>query len=161
MSLADLSSTLWRVREMLDLLLFKLEEEQLLLAAGKTRWLPHATREVEMVLEQIRQTEVLRAAQVDAVAAELGLHPAPSLSQLAAAAGEPWGDILQQHRAAFLTATSEITAMAELNRELLTSGARSVHEALMTVTGQVSTYSRRGETVGTGRAASHIVNEAM
>ena len=62
MSLTDLSSVLWRSRELLELLLFKLEEEQLLLAAGRSRWLAHATREVEVVLDQIRQTEVARAA---------------------------------------------------------------------------------------------------
>jgi hypothetical protein len=52
--LADLSSILWREREMLELLLFKLEEEQLVLASGRGRWLVHATREVEMVLDHIR-----------------------------------------------------------------------------------------------------------
>ncbi|GGT08375.1 hypothetical protein GCM10010156_76740 [Planobispora rosea] len=160
MSLADLSSTLWRIREMMDLLLFKLEEEQLVLAAGKTRWLPHATREVEMVLEQIRKTEVLRAAQVDAVAEELGLPPAPSLQALAAAAGAPWSDLFLQHRNAFLTLTAEISAIAEANKELLTAGARAVQEALMNVTGSVTTYSRSGETVGAGRS-SRLVNEAM
>ena len=50
MSLTEVSSILWRERELLELLLFKLEEEQLLLAAGRSRWLGHATREVEMVL---------------------------------------------------------------------------------------------------------------
>ncbi|MGI5169974.1 flagellar export chaperone FlgN [Spirillospora sp. CA-253888] len=160
MSLADLSSTLWRVRELLDLLLFKLEEEQLLLTSGKTRWLPHATREVEMVLEQVRQSEVLRATQVEAVAEELGLPPAPGIGLLAEAAGEPWSEILQQHRAAFLTVTSEITAVAELNRELLTTGARAVHEALLGVTDQVATYSRTGATVESGRG-SRLVDEAM
>src|SRR5438045_4734995 len=39
MGLAELSSILWRERDMLELLLFKLEEEQLVLAAGRTRWL--------------------------------------------------------------------------------------------------------------------------
>ncbi|WP_067473346.1 flagellar export chaperone FlgN [Actinomadura hibisca] len=160
MSLADLSSTLWRVRELLDLLLFKLEEEQLLLTAGKTRWLPHATREVELVLEQVRQSEMLRATLVEAVAEELGLPPAPSIGRLAEAAGAPWSEILQQHRAAFLTVTSEITAAAETNRELLTTGARAVHEALLGITDQVATYSRTGATVGAGRG-SRLVNEAM
>src|SRR5213080_171662 len=35
MGLAELSSILWRERDMLELLLFKLEEEQLVLAAGR------------------------------------------------------------------------------------------------------------------------------
>ena len=51
----DLSARLWHERELLDLLTFKLEEEQLLLTAGRTRWISHATREVEQVLERLRR----------------------------------------------------------------------------------------------------------
>src|SRR4051794_6621516 len=40
-NLTDLSSVLWRARELLELLLFKLEEEQLLLASNRSRWLAH------------------------------------------------------------------------------------------------------------------------
>src|SRR5688572_9212434 len=72
-SLTDLASVLWRSRELLEMLLFKLEEEQLLLASNRSRWLSHATREVEVVLDQIRQTEVIRAAYAQEVAVELGL----------------------------------------------------------------------------------------
>ena len=61
MGLAEVSSTLWRQRELLELLLFKLEEEQVLLTSGRTRWLARATREVEVVLEEIRRAELLRA----------------------------------------------------------------------------------------------------
>ena len=60
MGLREVSAILWRERHLLELLLFKLDEEQLVLAAGRTRWLPRATREVEMVLEEIRQTELER-----------------------------------------------------------------------------------------------------
>ena len=81
MGLADLSSILWREREMLELLLFKLEEEQLVLASGRSRWLAHATREVEVVLEQIRSTEVIRATEVEAVGTALGLGPHPALGR--------------------------------------------------------------------------------
>ena len=37
MSANDLSNLLWRERELLELLVFKLEEEQLLLVAGRAR----------------------------------------------------------------------------------------------------------------------------
>ena len=63
MGLAEVSGILWKERELLELLLFKLEEEQLVLASGRTRWLAHATREVEFVMEQIRTTELLRATE--------------------------------------------------------------------------------------------------
>ena len=39
MALAELSNVLWRERELLEMLLFKLESEQLVLAAGRTHWL--------------------------------------------------------------------------------------------------------------------------
>jgi FlgN protein len=146
MGLADVANILWREREALDLLLFKLEEEQLVLATGRTRWLAHATREVEFVLDRIRQTELLRAVEVDAAAAELGLPPSPSLQALADAAPPPWGDVLRDHRRAFLALTAEITALAETNRELLTAGRRSAREVRPAVDGSDATYGRSGAT---------------
>ena len=62
-------------------LLYKLEVEQLVLASGRNRWLALAAREVESVLEAIRETELLRAVAADAVAAALGLAPNPSLQR--------------------------------------------------------------------------------
>jgi hypothetical protein len=110
--LTELVNTLWRQRESLDLLLFKVEEEQLLLACGRGRWRCHATREVEFVLERIRQAEVLRAIQSDDVAAALGLPPNSSLAALAEAAPEPWRGMLSEHRTAFLLLATEIDALA-------------------------------------------------
>ena len=69
-----------------------------------------------MVLEQVRNTEVLRAAHAQAAARELGLPVDSSLSQLADAAPMPWFEMLHQHRKAFLTLTAEISALAETNR---------------------------------------------
>jgi hypothetical protein len=102
MGLREVSAILWRERHLLELLLFKLDEEQLVLAAGRTRWLPQATREVEMVLEEIRQTELERAVEVSRVALDLGLPAGASLRQLAEAAPAPWPGMLAEHREAFL-----------------------------------------------------------
>ncbi len=160
MSLTDLSSVMWRLRELLELLLFKLEEEQLLLASGRTRWVAHATREVELVLDQIRQTEVIRAAHTQAVATALRLPGDVSLANLAAHAPEPWGDLLRQHRQAFLTLTAEITGLANANRDMLTRGQRAARETMMVVAGSVETYGSRGETVSVERRA-RLVDEAI
>src|SRR5215213_2294146 len=103
-SLTDLSSVLWRSRELLELLLFKLEEEQLLLASGRTRWLAHATREVENVLEELKHAELARAVEVARVAQEIGIPSESSLRELAEAAPAPWDEILNDHREAFLHA---------------------------------------------------------
>jgi FlgN protein len=159
-SLTDLSSVLWRLRELLELLLFKLEEEQLLLASGRTRWVAHATREVELVLDQIRHAELVRATHTNAVATELGLPPDVSLAGLAAEAPPPWSELLQQHRRAFLTLTAEITALANANRDLLTRGQRAARETMLMVAGSVETYGSRGETVSVDRRA-RLVDEAI
>jgi len=140
MGLEDVASILWREREALDLLLFKLEEERLVLAGGRNRWLEHATREVELVLDRIRQTELLRAAEVDAAAADLGLPPNLSLLGLAAAAPPPWDDLLREHRSAFLALIAEITLLAETNRDLLTTGQRSTREAVLMLTGSIEAH---------------------
>ena len=160
MGLADLSSVLWRERELLELLLFKLEEEQLVLAGSRTRWLAHATREVELVLEQIRKTEVLRAAEVDAVGREFDLGPNASLAELANAVHAPWNEMMRQHRTAFLSLTAEIQALAAANRELLTAGQRAVRETVLAMAGSVETYGRRGETISSA-ARTRLVDEAI
>ncbi|NAZ85446.1 flagellar export chaperone FlgN [Kineococcus indalonis] len=162
MGLAEVSGILWKERELMELLLFKLEEEQLVLAAGRTRWLAHATREVEFVMEQIRTTEVLRAAEVDAVAAELELPPGPSLNALAAAAPEPWGELMRGHRDAFLTLTAEIQNLADANRDLLASGARALREALLGLDTPLDTYTADGRNqAAAGSSRARFVDEAL
>jgi len=133
MGLAEVSNVLWRERELLEVLLFKLEEEQLLLAAGRTRWLARATHEVDLVLEQIRETELLRAVEVDDAALELGLEPSPSLLALAVQAGGPWREILLQHRQGFMELTEAIQHLAAANRQILAEGARATRDALFFV----------------------------
>jgi hypothetical protein len=130
MGLREVSAVLWKERHLLELLLFKLEEEQLLLAAGRNRWLPRATREVEMVLDEIRHTELERALEVEHVAADLGLPAHASLRQLADSAAPPWKGLLLEHRQAFLTLTEEVTEMVQNNRELLSRGQQALREVL-------------------------------
>ncbi len=145
-----LSQILWRERELLETLLFKLEQEQLVLASGRNRWLMRAAREVEHVLETIRQTEILRSVAADEAAAALGLEHNPSLRSLAEAVDEPWRTILLDHHEAFLVATREITALAETNRELITVGYRSARETLMSFGDGVQSYNADGDAVSVG-----------
>jgi len=161
MSLTEVSSILWRERELLELLQFKLEEEQLLLAAGKTRWLSHATREVEMVLEQIRRAELGRAVEVEGIAVALGLPDNPSLRELAEAAPAPWGQILNDHRAAFLAASQEIAALAQANKDLLSTGYRSARETLLSLSEpEVAIYDTTGRAEQRMRGP-RLLNEAI
>lgn len=147
MSMEDLSSVLWRERELLETLLFKLEVEQLVLATGRTRWLPPAAREIEEILDAIREVELLRAVEADVVAASLGLQPNPSLREIAEACDEPWRSIWLDHRETFTTVAAEITAMAENNRELLTSGYQAARATLLSLSETPGTYTADGSTV--------------
>ena len=161
MALADFCRILWRERELLELLLFKLEEEQLVLSSGRARWLAHATREVEAVLEQIRDSERVRSLETDVVAMELGLGPGPSLIAVARSAPEPYAGMLLSHREAFLTLTAEITELAQANRRLLHEGMVTLSEALAGVEEPVQSYGPGAERHLPRQGAGRLVDEAL
>lgn len=167
--LSVVSNILWQERQLLELLAFKLEEEQLVLASGRARWLTFATREVEMVLEEIKRAEFDRAVHVEAVATELGLGPNPTLAQVAAAAPAPWGAILDEHRKAFLDRTQAIVSLAQVNRELLAKGQRVARETLAWLGGpadasEPEVYSSSGAAIastGATRSRSLLFDEVI
>lgn len=139
-----LSLVLWRERELLEDLHFRLEVEQLVLASGRTTWLAHAARDIDALLAKIRETEVLRAVAADAAAAAVGMADNPSLAALAEAAGEPWSTILDEHRQAFVTVTAEITTLADSNRHLVSAGYRSARETLLSLGESTDGYDAAG-----------------
>ncbi len=156
-----LSLVLWRSRELLETLLYRLEVEQLVLASGRTAWLMRAAREVEAILQTLRETEVLRALAADEAANEVGCAANPSLRELAEASPEPWRSVLLDHREAFATVTRQITEMADANRALLTSGYRSARETLLALDEETTqTYSPSGSAVA-GAAAPRLVDRSL
>jgi len=130
MSLSEVSNILWRERQLVDLLVFKLEEEHFVLASERTRWLAHATREVESIVEEIKRVELERAMAVAGSAGELCLPDAPSLREMVAIAPPPWDGIFAAHRNALLRLARETDAITESNRDLLERGEVAVREAL-------------------------------
>jgi phage-related tail protein len=132
-SLPDLAAVLWRQRELLERLVYRLECEQLLLASGRTRWLATATGEVEAVLAELAVVEVHRAATADAACRELGLPVGSSLETLAATAQPPWTGVLVDHRQVLLTLTGELSALAETNKHLMSAGMSAVEQTLRTL----------------------------
>jgi hypothetical protein len=127
--LEDVSTLLWRERKLLELLVFKLEVEQLLLTAGRARWVNHASREVEVLLEELRSTELLRAVQVEAAASELDMGDCQDLRSLAEASPEPWASIFSLHRQAFLELTKELKDLSQHNCRLLAKGRDATRAA--------------------------------
>ncbi len=142
LGLNELSTVLWRERELLESLLFKLEEEELVLASGRVRWVGRATREVEAVLDQVRGIELGRAVESDDAAREVGLPAGASLQELAEAAPAPWNDLLRGHHVALTDLTSQIDALAHSNRDALIQSVRATQDALL---GILDTVGMRGE----------------
>ena len=129
----ELSALLWRERELLELLTFKLEEEQLLLTAGRTRWIDHATREVEQVLERLREAGLARAVEVSSVAQEWGTdEEAPLREIIAAAPAGPWGEIFTAHLRSMTDLTARIAQLRDENERFLRAAARATQETMAT-----------------------------
>ena len=130
MSIPDLAAVLWRQRELLERLVYRLECEQLLLAAGRTRFLGMATGEVEQLLDELAVVELQRASIADRVSVEAGIETGASLEDIAAGVQPPWTEVLLEHRQALLTLTAELSALAETNRYLMAAGMKAVETAL-------------------------------
>jgi len=130
MGFDELSTRLWRERCVLELLRFKLAEEHLILASGQHGWLDRATAEVEQVVAMLELADAEREEAVAAVAAELGLAATPTLAELAAAAPEPWGEILAGHRRAMREHFDQIEKVSAANREILARKMAATADAL-------------------------------
>lgn len=131
---AEVSDILWRERELLDVLLFKLDQERLLLSEGgehAVRWLARASHEIDLVMEELRLAELSRAVEVDALAVDIGLNPAPALAMLAEAAPPPWNDLFAAHRAAFESLVRRVRAAADDNRHRLEAAAVELEQSLL------------------------------
>lgn len=154
MGAQELSTMLWRERSLLDLLTFKLEEEQLLLTAGKTRWIQHATREVEQVVQQMQVASLERDMAVSTVAEEWGLPVDAGLRDIAAAAPEAWKDIFHSHLKAMSDQTRQIAALRDANEQFLRAAARSGQETIASIQREPGTYDASGRPQATAGGSS-------
>lgn len=165
MSLPDLAAVLWRQRDLLERLVYRLECEQLLLAAGRTRFLPFATAEVEGLLSELRVLELQRAGAADRLAAESGLEPGAGLEQLAGVVQPPWTGVLLEHREALLALTGELAALAETNRGLMAAGMKAVEAAIAGLGSRQGTssvgYDAKGRSDLITGAGAMVVDRAL
>ena len=114
--LQDVSNILWRERNLLELLAFKLDSERLLARAGRTRWLARADHEVEMVINELKAVELERGIHVQALGDELGVSGDSTLLLLAETAPGEWAGILTDHRRALLELARDVDRSARRSR---------------------------------------------
>lgn len=130
MGASEVSTLLWRERQLLDLLVFKLEEEQLILAASRPHLLGPASAEVAQVLEQVSRCEAEREVATRELAAELGLESPARLGELVAATGEPWTGIFSEHHKELVSAVERIRSLAAGTKALLAARLAATADAL-------------------------------
>ncbi|TNC17597.1 hypothetical protein FHE66_09940 [Georgenia sp. 311] len=106
-----LSDFLWHERDVLELLLHRLESERALLETGRTARVPLASREVDTALEALDIAELARASEAVGATSVLGLGPDATLATIAQRAPAPWGEIFDQHRTALRELLGGITAL--------------------------------------------------
>jgi len=143
----ELSASLWRERELLELLVFKLTEEQLLLTSGKARWLQYATQEVEQVMNKLRTAGLARSIEVSSLAEDWGVDENSTLRELTIhSTDDTWRDILTAHLVAMTELTREIQELRDLNVQYLRVAIRSTQEALAQDGSASGTYDAKGVT---------------
>ena len=161
MSLSEISNILWRERQLLELLVFKLEEEHFVLASGRTRWLSHATCEVETILEEIKRAELERAMAVVGSTGELAMSDPPSLRELAAITAPPWDGIFAEHRHELLLLAHEIDAITTSNRDMLQRGLLAARVAFASLSEIGSDTDGAGRAIPDRSSALRLVDKAM
>jgi hypothetical protein len=147
--LGDLSRLLWEQRELVQLLEYRLEVQQLVTIAGRVERLPIAVSDVESVLERIRMSEDVRLGVVAECSVLLGLGIGASLRQLIAATPEPWSYVLDDHQTVLLQLVASTEELASTNRELASKGVAESRRAFdMVGDAPVTAYGRHGDRPG-------------
>jgi hypothetical protein len=153
-----LSSQLHRECGLMELLLFKLQQEHLMLAAGQDRWLAHATAEVNLVMAELQQVSGSRTATATSLAAQTGLAATATLAQLALAAPTEWQVMLSDQRDQLRDLLQQVEQVGRTNREILASRLSVARDALVML-GEAPAvgYGRDAHAV---RPMAHVVSEA-
>jgi hypothetical protein len=127
---AALAHTLWRQQRLLELLLCRVEVQQLVLAAGRAHWIERAAADIDEAGEALGEEELVRSVQLAVLGNRLGIGSQPSLSELADAAPEPWGEIFHDHYRTFLDLVTKVRHTAKANHELAQRSLRTMNEVL-------------------------------
>lgn len=157
-ALDDLASTLARERRLLEVLLFRLVELRLLMAAGEDRFLGWAADEVERATRRVREAELARATVVAGLPSARGGTDEPTLAEIIAEAPEPWATILGELRADLETTVAEISETTRVNRRLAEGGLERVRTVLEGV--QPGGPGEAGRTYGPDRRPRPVTPDA-
>lgn len=150
MAAHDLSMQLMRERDLLELLLFKLDVQQMLLASGRNRWIAHSVSEIERVTGAMPTAALARDTLVVAVAEEWGAPEATTLRELIdAAPTDAWRDVLTGHLTAMTALADEIEQLKKVNEQRLRAAIRVTQETIAGLGAEIGEYDQSGGVVRT------------
>ncbi|WP_439593533.1 flagellar export chaperone FlgN [Microbacterium sp.] len=151
MAAHDLSMHLMREREMLELLLFKLDVQQMLLATGRTRWIPQTAKEIERVIAAMPALALTRDTLVVSVGSEWGAPEAKTLKELIdAAPTDAWREVMTGHLTAMIDLATEIGELKKLNEQRLRTAVRVTQETIAGLGVATGEYDQAGDVVRGG-----------
>ncbi|QAY60085.1 flagellar protein FlgN [Microbacterium protaetiae] len=156
----ELSMRLWHERELLEMLLFKLEVQHLLLAAGSGRWMHFATHEIEQVLDRLRTTGIARVVDAAAVAEEWGAPEDATLRALIEyAPSTAWRDVFTDHLRVLTQLVAEIGQLRDSNVQQLGAVMRATQETIAGLGADTGEYTTGGVRARTD--AARIIETEM
>jgi len=122
---------LYEESEALEHLAFKLEQEQLVLMAGKPRLLDRHNREFQEAVNALDAIGRRRVELVGDASSQLGLGPSTTLSVLAdASEDEDERRVLRERRDTMRALVDRINALCAVNREILARNLAATTDAL-------------------------------
>ena len=131
-------------RQALELLLFKLREQNMVLTSGEHRWLAQATAEVEQAVKDLTVAGNAREAESARVHAYYRLAPGANIAALAeAVADELTCQQLLQMQRQLRDILDQVRRCSRQNREMLAQGLAATNDALALL-GMVPTYDSAG-----------------
>ncbi|HUO47454.1 MAG TPA: flagellar export chaperone FlgN [Acidimicrobiales bacterium] len=128
----DLSACLWEERAAIEQLVFRLEQENLVLVSGRHRLLMQSTAEVAAASAAVDQLESRRLEITGALGKQLGLAWPVTIEALALAVPES-SETLRAHRAALGDLVGSVTDLVDRNRALIARALAATTDALALV----------------------------
>lgn len=125
----DIADVLRQERNSLEAFLYRLTVLRALLAGRDEMFLSRAADEVEAARNQVREVDLLRAAQVQLFGAHGPNRSTPTLRQLAFLAREPWAGILRDEHDELTDLIAEIEVVRYGSAERARQGIRRVADA--------------------------------
>lgn len=125
----EVADVLRQERHALERLLYRLTALRALLAAREAQFLGWSSQEVERARQQVREVDLLRAANVQLLGVRGMNRQAPTLRQLASLTGDPWAGMLRDHHDALTGLVADIEVVSHQAADDARRGIRRVADA--------------------------------